>query len=116
MLCACMSMGCSLLQGNIDITTTSTSIRVEMDHAHCRTNQVFELEDDQTILISFINTSAKGHITLLDPKDQIIFSGNGSLTDCFTCKSTEEGEYELIVQAKGDTGTILLSFPKTVSQ
>lgn len=102
--------GCTFLTGSMDITTTPDRIMVEMNHATGTARQCFQLNSDQDIRISFIDLNGNTQIQLIDPKDHVIYEGNGTAVHDFTCQSTTSGEYELIVEASGSDGTILLAF------
>ena len=102
--------GCTFLTGSMDITATNDRIMVEMDHATGTVRQCFQLNSDQDIRISFIDLSGNTKIQLIDPEENVIYEGNETAIHDFTCQSTTTGEYELIVEAGGTNGTILLIF------
>lgn len=102
--------GCTFLTGSMDITTGEDRMMIEMSHATGTARQYFKLNSDQDIRMSFIHLTGSTQISLFDPDDQLIYEGNGSAVNDFTVKTSKEGEYELIVEAVGTDGTILLIF------
>ena len=102
--------GCTFLTGSMDITTGEDRMMIEMSHATGTARQYFKMNSDQDIRMSFIHLTGSTQISLFDPDDQLIYEGNGSAVNDFTVKTSKEGEYELIVEAVGTDGTILLIF------
>ena len=102
--------GCTFLTGSMDITTGEDRMMIEMSHATGTARQYFKMNSDQDIRMSFIHLTGSTQISLFDPDDQLIYEGNGSTVNDFTVKTSKEGEYELIVEAVGTDGTILLIF------